>query len=398
MILLTKWFGCFLLDDEGKVMEKRLFPEELIPDCLSRVMKGEILDEERKLVAGFLRIQGSDPLGTGEVKRSADHGATIDDKTKISVAEDRLAGLEGCEIVDIKALETGDGSPLLEVVDRTLDPVNFGYEPDRLGSLLDAAMAEKERDIAALTGKDALISAAFNTLEDVKRCRNLMNERLEEWHHVFSTRPTGRKNIARLRDTLIRVTAGTAGSAVSEDAGGTDRHDGSEDASGELDREFGWIRARELDMNLVSTLAFNIKGLDLCRTALEKYIESELGTIAPNISAMAGAQVGAALITSAGSLKRLAMLPAGTVQLLGAEKAFFRFLKDGDKPPKHGYIYRIPTIRKAPREVRGRLSRHYATKISIGARMDYFSPWKGLNEDFLEKFEKKKKRILARER
>lgn len=45
---------------------------------------------------------------------------------------------------------------------------------------------------------------------------------------------------------------------------------------------------------------------------------------APNLSALIGEQVGARLISHAGSLTNLAKYPASTVQILGAEKALFR--------------------------------------------------------------------------
>lgn len=48
---------------------------------------------------------------------------------------------------------------------------------------------------------------------------------------------------------------------------------------------------------------------------------------APNLSALIGEQVGARLISHAGSLTNLAKYPASTVQILGAEKALFRSVR-----------------------------------------------------------------------
>ena len=47
--------------------------------------------------------------------------------------------------------------------------------------------------------------------------------------------------------------------------------------------------------------------------------------IAPNLAALIGEMVGARLISHAGSLTNLAKCPASTVQILGAEKALFRY-------------------------------------------------------------------------
>jgi len=50
-----------------------------------------------------------------------------------------------------------------------------------------------------------------------------------------------------------------------------------------------------------------------------------MAVVAPNISSVVGPLIGARLISYAGSLQRLAMLPSSTIQILGAEKALFRF-------------------------------------------------------------------------
>ena len=47
--------------------------------------------------------------------------------------------------------------------------------------------------------------------------------------------------------------------------------------------------------------------------------------IAPNLTVLVGELVGARLIAHAGSLLNLAKHPASTVQILGAEKALFRY-------------------------------------------------------------------------
>jgi nucleolar protein 56 len=69
---------------------------------------------------------------------------------------------------------------------------------------------------------------------------------------------------------------------------------------------------------------------------------------------------------------RLARLPAGTVQVLGAEKAFFNHLKTGAPPPKHGHIFMHPWISRSPRWVRGKIARTIAARASIAAKIDAF--------------------------
>ena len=53
-----------------------------------------------------------------------------------------------------------------------------------------------------------------------------------------------------------------------------------------------------------------------------------MNDIAPNLASLIGEVVGARLISHAGSLTNLAKCPSSTLQILGAEKALFRFATD----------------------------------------------------------------------
>lgn len=106
---------------------------------------------------------------------------------------------------------------------------------------------------------------------------------------------------------------------------------------------------------------------------LENQINSAMQEIAPNVSMVVGGVLGARLISLAGGLQNLAMMPASTVQMLGAEKALFRFKKEGGKPPKHGVIYQHSLINKSNKQVRGRIARVLALKIILAAKADVFT-------------------------
>ena len=125
---------------------------------------------------------------------------------------------------------------------------------------------------------------------------------------------------------------------------------------------------------------------------MEKQIEEEMKIVAPNISNIIGPLIGARLISFAGGLQRLATFPASTVQILGAEKALFRFKKEGGRPPKHGVIFQHTTINGAPRKIRGRLSRVYANKISIAAKADFFTK-RDIAKDLKKELEENIKKI-----
>lgn len=136
------------------------------------------------------------------------------------------------------------------------------------------------------------------------------------------------------------------------------------------------------------------------RQKLHSYLLKKMHDVAPNLSALIGEQVyflnsylfkfikvGARLISHAGSLTNLAKYPASTIQILGAEKALFRFigyfikififffraLKTRGKTPKYGLIFHSSFIGRANPKNKGRISRYLANKCSIAARIDSFS-------------------------
>ena len=114
-----------------------------------------------------------------------------------------------------------------------------------------------------------------------------------------------------------------------------------------------------------------------------------MDTIAPNLKLIVGSSLGAKLISHAGGLKRLATYPSSTVQIMGAEKALFRHLKSGDRPPKYGLIYQHPQVRGAKWWNRGKIARMLAGKISLAVRRDVFTKTFDENafEDFIQKTE-----------
>ena len=83
--------------------------------------------------------------------------------------------------------------------------------------------------------------------------------------------------------------------------------------------------------------------------------------------------LGARLISLAGSLEKLAEFPSSTIQVIGASKALFKHLRARAPSPKHGIIYSHPLINTAPWWVRGKIARAVAAKLSLAARIDFYS-------------------------
>ena len=128
----------------------------------------------------------------------------------------------------------------------------------------------------------------------------------------------------------------------------------------------------DIDLSIIKKYANEILSLDDFRQELEDYLDTLMEQVAPNLFALVGGLIGAKLIAKAGSLKKLAFMPASRIQLLGAEKALYRFLKTGEKRPKHGLIFQWNQIRGSKPWNRGKISRVISGKIGISAKVDYF--------------------------
>ncbi|MBF92967.1 MAG: hypothetical protein CMB78_04255 [Euryarchaeota archaeon] len=97
----------------------------------------------------------------------------------------------------------------------------------------------------------------------------------------------------------------------------------------------------------------------------------------PSLSALLGPISAAKMVTLAGSRERLARMPSGSLQVLGAHAAMAAHRR-GAPPPKHGAIlFSLPQISRSPRWIRGKLARFIAGKASIASRIDHFGgePW-----------------------
>ena len=113
------------------------------------------------------------------------------------------------------------------------------------------------------------------------------------------------------------------------------------------------------------------KEMDKFAEILKQEIESIMRKITPNFTYLAMPLIAARLLNAAGSLKALALMPASTIQVLGAEKAMFRFLatKKG-KPPKYGYIFANPLISNS--KEKGKMARKLANKLALMIKTDLY--------------------------
>ena len=127
---------------------------------------------------------------------------------------------------------------------------------------------------------------------------------------------------------------------------------------------------------------------------LERAVESAAPRRAANLAHLLGPDLTARLLAAAGGLGRLSRFPASTVQVLGAERAFFEHLRGRAPPPRHGLLFLHPTIQSAPRSERGKLARALAGKAAIAARRDRVGA--PVDEGLLRAYEERRRAIQSR--
>ncbi len=234
----------------------------------------------------------------------------------------------------LKNVRMGDFSMLREFIgdDTAIIEGEIKDKKELISTAIEMARIEMREKL----GEDYKLIESLNTYDDIVSTLNLMNERILEWRKI-------------------------------------------EEIKGEKD-------------SIHILLEDELKSLEKMRDEITKDIERRAKKICPNLSELVGPVIAARLIASAGSLKRLAKLPASTIQVLGAEESFFRHLKSGAKCPKHGIIFRVPMVRNAPKNLRGKIARSLAAKIAIAARVDYYGG-KFIGEELKEEMEKRVEEI-----
>jgi len=219
--------------------------------------------------------------------------------------------------------------------------------------------------------RDLFIAQAITTLDEIDRTVNLYASKIREWYSLHFPELN---NLVREHKTYATLVY-NIGHRDNFTVENLKKLDLPREKIKEIVRavkESIGADMTEFDLDVIKQIAGLILRLYELRRLLEKYIDEAMMDVAPNIKGLVGSLLGARLIALAGSLRELATLPASTIQVLGAEKALFRALRTGTKPPKHGVIFTHPTIFKAPRWQRGKIARALAAKLAIAARIDAF--------------------------
>ncbi len=354
--LILDALGLVVLDDKGEVITYLTYTgdDAEIANKLTSIEKGEVIDELIKIIQ--------------EVKDRGINTIIVEHK---ELARNLAAKIKDVEIRSEVPSKGGElyrsnfENYLKKIFNLSLDEYNRRlYELTVLQTRLKLRQAAEKRDL--------FIAQAISAVDDSDKIMNLMASRIREWYGLHF--PELEELIRDHRDYVKLVyELGHRSNFTIENLEKLGIP--SERAKKIADAAKKSVGAEMAEWDIDSIRAYAKVFLELLETRrkLATYIDDAMKEVAPNIREIVGSLLGARLINLAGGLMKLALLPASTIQVLGAEKALFRALRTGGKPPKHGVIFQFPEIFRAPRWQRGKIARALAAKLAIAAKADAFT-------------------------
>ncbi|MBI5884475.1 C/D box methylation guide ribonucleoprotein complex aNOP56 subunit [archaeon] len=251
----------------------------------------------------------------------------------------------------------------------------------------------KQRVKEVFTGRDFHINKASRLIEDFDDMFNLLSEHAREWHSIYFPELN---TVIEEHEPFLRIISQVGEKKNYSKENLLKAYANEKKAVEALKalRESMGSDLKPEDLIQVKALAENALSIKRQRNALEAYLEQAMNEYCPNLKAVAGTLIGAKLLTQGHGLKRMALMPSSTIQLLGAEKALFKHLKTGSKPPKYGVLFQHPLVRQGKPWNKGKIARALAAKISIAAKQDFFNEKKELiAEGLLAELERRAKEI-----
>jgi len=347
-------FGVLAFDENESVLGFRLFPRlpEEAAERVERAQQGAATEEALEL-GRSLKTRGYSLLLSDEGVASAlrKRGGLAARAVKDNLA-DRLFAQRPAYY----AVKTGFTEREEEY---------FGYL--RSVSLLLAHRRLK----AAAARRDAWVAQAVLALEEIDKSVNLLSARVREWYGLHFPELTGPLERPEAYLAAVKAVGRRENFTVEALKAGGQAPEKATSIAQAAENSLG-ADVSEADLLEVQEFAARILALMEQRRRLEAYLGQAMKEVAPNTAALAGPVLAARLIAYAGNLERLSRMPSSTIQVLGAEKALFRSLRTGARPPKHGVIFQHPLVHQAQRWLRGKIARALAGKIAIAARLDAF--------------------------
>ena len=338
--------GFLAFNSENELISEKLFPEDEILNRLADIDDKKIVAEEMEIIDEVSK--DCDEIIIESNKRKSDY-----DNEKVVIKNPNPAG----EYLRSNYEEFGLNDEEITEIYRNL------------------AIYKIKKESAS---EDKHLIQAINTIDEIDESISKQIERIREWYALYFPEMDVIKN----NETYIKLIS---------------QNKTKEEIINAKPEAFpGDIIDLEEDINpkdieIMNNYANSIYEMQQTRKNLEEYVDFKMQDIAPNLRLLVGSSLAAKLISHAGGLKRLAVYPSSTVQIMGAEKALFRHLKSGDRPPKYGLIYQHPQVRGAKWWNRGKIARMLAGMISHAARRDVFT--KTFDENAFDEFIKKAEEI-----
>ena len=338
--------GFFAFNGNNELIAEKLFPQNEIIERLVQIDNKEIVKEELEIIEEVSKDY--DELIIESNKRLSDY-----ENEKIRIQTPNQAG----------------------------DFLRSNYDEFDLNN---DEITEVYRNLAIYkikkesSSQDKHLIQAVNSIEEIDETISKLIERIREWYALYFPE----MDIIKNNETYIKLISQNKTKEEIIKAKPDAFPHSIIDLEDDIDSE---------DLEIMNNYANSIYELQKSRKNIEEYIDHKMNSIAPNLRLLVGPTLGAKLISHAGGIKRLAMYPSSTVQIMGAEKALFRHLKSGDRPPKYGLIYQHPQVRGAKWWNRGKIARMLAGKISLAVRRDVFT--KTINENVAEEFKEKVEEI-----
>jgi nucleolar protein 56 len=218
---------------------------------------------------------------------------------------------------------------------------------------------------------DLHIVQAINALDEIDKIINVLGSRMREWYGLHFPELDNLLQSLNIYAEIVK-NAGLRKNITKKILEVTGIQEKKMEIILDIAARSKGGEITEKNLTIVKKIADAVLFQSELRMTLTEHIEKEMEAVAPNIKRLLTSSVGARVIAKAGSLSRLAALPASTIQVLGAEKALFRALKTGTRPPKHGILFQHPLVHSAPIWQRGKIARAIASKVAIAARIDFY--------------------------
>lgn len=370
--------GVLGFDEDNKIAEKVFFPKDpqKTAERLRNIEQGKLITEVQSLVKK-LQEKGYNHI----VFENPEMARTVAETLKIEV---------------ITETSSEAGKLLREKLEKFALDLGFVEKPEQLRVRVHNVSIElaKMKVKTTIEKRDLLVAQAVQSVDDLDKSLNVFMSRLREWfglHYPELDRLLDKhETYARLVVNLGRRENFTIENLEKEGLPTKKAQSIAMVAESSMGADLG-----DDDLDQIQDMCKKVLELYNVRQSLEKYVDSVMDEVAPNIKTLGGSLLGARLLALSGGLLNLAKLPASTIQVLGAEKALFRSLKTKTRPPKHGIIFQHPVIHDAKRWQRGKIARALAGKLSIAARVDAFKgDFMGdkLNADLEKRLEEIKER------